>query len=236
MPRKHCIFLTSKLTAAHAFINPRCACAARITVVGSVYVSVCLSVKPHLMYSTANEGEVGFSVKLLCYEYPALPPSYGHTYRWPFFLRKAHMRISCIYHVVWTEAAISLYLLAQRRQWVVRFLLIMPPSKVCPQCDAVVLIRLKVCNTCQHVFCAKRQIQHTLPGRAMKWLRVALSDSVKSVIKTLQKECKRAAESSMQTLLRMTGNTEQALERPSLAAAKTAEWQNIQSESQSGRV
>ena len=30
--------------------------------------------------------------------------------------------------------------------------LIMPPSKVCPQCNAVVPIRLKVCKSCQHVF------------------------------------------------------------------------------------
>ena len=46
--------------------------------------------------------------------------------------------------------------------------LIMPPSKVCPQCNAVVPIRQKVCKSCQHVFRAKRQIEHTLPARAVK--------------------------------------------------------------------
>ena len=30
-------------------------------------------------------------------------------------------------------------------------LLIMPPSKVCPQCKAVVPLRLKVCISCEHV-------------------------------------------------------------------------------------
>ena len=73
--------------------------------------------------------------------------------------------------------------------------LVMPPSKVCPQCNAVVLIRLKVCKSCQHVFRAKRQIEHTLPARAMKRLRVGFADSVESVIKAkdkLQKACKRA--------------------------------------------
>ena len=30
-------------------------------------------------------------------------------------------------------------------------LLIMPPSKVCPQCKAVVPLRLKVCIFCEHV-------------------------------------------------------------------------------------
>ena len=36
---------------------------------------------------------------------------------------------------------------------VVGFILIMPPSKIGPQCDAVVL---KVCKSCQHVFRAKK--------------------------------------------------------------------------------
>ena len=51
------------------FINPRRACAARVTVLGSVCVCVCLSVKSHLTYgasvrpenavtySTGNEGQ-----------------------------------------------------------------------------------------------------------------------------------------------------------------------------------
>ena len=90
--------------------------------------------------------------------------------------------------------------------------LIMPPSKVCPQCDAVVHIRLKVCKSCQHVFRAKRQIEHTLPARAMKQLRVSLSDIMKSVQKAkekLQRACKGAAESSKQTLHRQQQNREQ---------------------------
>ena len=50
-------------------INPRCACAARVTVLGSVHVSVCLSVTLHLtsrmsvrprndtIYPTGDEGQ-----------------------------------------------------------------------------------------------------------------------------------------------------------------------------------
>ena len=85
----------------------------------------------------------------------------------------------------------------------------MSPSKVCPQCDAIVPIRLKMCKSCQHVFRAKRQIEHTLPATAMKRMRVAMSDGVKSVKMAkdkLQKACKRAAESSEQTLHRQQKN------------------------------
>ena len=99
----------------------------------------------------------------------------------------------------------------------------MPPSKVCPQCNAVVPIRLEVCKSCQHVFRAKRQIEHTLPARAMKRLRVAVSDSVKSVIKAknkLQKACKRAAESSEQTLHRQQNDREH---KASVRAAESGE-------------
>ena len=81
----------------------------------------------------------------------------------------------------------------------------MAPTKVCPQCNVVLPIRLKVCKSCQHVFRAKRQIEHTLPARSMKRLRLIMSDSVKSAIKTknkLQKACKREAESEKQTVHR----------------------------------
>ena len=52
-----------------------------------------------------------------------------------------------IYHVWWwTEAAISSQFLC-RAEGGCEFPLVMPPSKVCPQCNA---IRLKVCKSCQH--------------------------------------------------------------------------------------
>ena len=56
-------------TIGHKLINPRRACAARVTVVGSVYVCVCLSVTQHLAsrmfirptndmtYLTGDEGQ-----------------------------------------------------------------------------------------------------------------------------------------------------------------------------------
>ena len=179
-----------------------------------VCLSVCLSVTPHLTsgasvrpesdvtYSTGNEGQ---KIRGVFSQTALLRRSSTSSVVRPYvqaaiFPAEARMRISCIYHVVWTDSVFG-----GAKKTVVRFLFIMPPSKVCPQCDAVVLIKLKVCKSCQHVFRGKRRIEHTLPGRAMKRSRVALSDSVKSVIKAkdkLQKACKRAAESSEQTLLR----------------------------------
>ena len=73
------------------------------------------------------------------------------------------------------------------------------------------------------MFRAKRQIEHTLPARAMKRLRVTLPDSMKSVIKAkdkLQKACKRAAESSEQTLHRQQYDREY---RTSVRAAESSE-------------
>ena len=81
----------------------------------------------------------------------------------------------------------------------------MPPSKVCPQCETIVPLRLKVCKSCQHVFRAKRKAEHKLPDKAMKRMRVLQSDSVKSAMKAkdkLQKASKRASETSEQTVHR----------------------------------
>ena len=62
-----------------------------------------------------------------------------------------------------------------------------------------------------------------LPARAMKRLRVSLSDSMKSVIKgkdKLQKACKRAAESSEQSLQRQQHSKERIA---SVRAAESSE-------------
>ena len=73
--------LTEKLTAntktiqayvytnEHSVINPRCACAARVTVVDFVRPSVCLSVCKKF---------VVFFLKPLCCRDPALPALYGY--------------------------------------------------------------------------------------------------------------------------------------------------------------
>ena len=80
-------FCASPISHFHLLVNPRRACAGRVTVVGSV----CLSVKSHLTYgasvrpenavtySAGNEGPkfVGFSLKPLRCRDPALPPLYG---------------------------------------------------------------------------------------------------------------------------------------------------------------
>ena len=82
----------------------------------------------------------------------------------------------------------------------------MPPSKVCPQCETIVPIRLKVCKSCEHV---KRKAEHNLPDKAMKRMRVSQSDSVKSAMKAtnkLQNASKRASETSEQTVHRQKHN------------------------------
>ena len=69
-------------------INPRRACAARVTVVGSVCLSVCLSVKSHLTYGasvgpenavtySAGKKYVGFFLKMLRCKARAVPALYG---------------------------------------------------------------------------------------------------------------------------------------------------------------
>ena len=62
----------------------------------------------------------------------------------------------------------------------------MPPRKVCPQCQAVVPLRLKVCRPYQHVFRSKRKVECNLPDQAIK--------------------CKRASESCERTLRRKQQN------------------------------
>ena len=75
------------------FVNPRRACAARVTVVGSVCLSVCslshisplerlfvLKSTSRTQRATNVKKFVGFSLKLLRCGDPALPPSYGLPY------------------------------------------------------------------------------------------------------------------------------------------------------------
>ena len=68
-------------------------------------------------------------------------------------------------------------------------LAIMPPSKVCPQCQASVPLTLKLCKCCQHVFQSKRKAEYSLSDQATKRMRVS-------------KATKRASETSEQTLHR----------------------------------
>ena len=90
-------------------INPRRACAARVTVVGSVCVCVCLlsHISPmerlfvlktlsRTQRATKVKKFVGFSLKPLRCRDPALPPLYGHAYSRPFF-SCTRMRIFRVY-------------------------------------------------------------------------------------------------------------------------------------------
>ena len=83
-------------------INPRRACAARVTV---VVMSVCLSVRytsgasfrleNAVTYSAGNEGQkiCGVFSETAPLQRSSIPSNDGNTYRRPFFVRKACMRI-----------------------------------------------------------------------------------------------------------------------------------------------
>ena len=132
---------------------------------------VCVSVMSHLTYgasvrpenavtySAGNEGQtfVGFSLKPLRCRDPALPPLCGRAYIQSaiFPAESTHAHYS-VYHVV--DRSCPVWWCREDGCEIRELPLIMPPSKVCPQCNAVVPIRLKVCKSCQHVFRAKRQI------------------------------------------------------------------------------
>ena len=77
-----------------SLFNPRRACAARVTVVGSVcplsHISslvrlFVLKTLSRTQRATKVKKFVGFSLKLLCCRDPAPPPLYSHTYSRPFF-------------------------------------------------------------------------------------------------------------------------------------------------------
>ena len=99
----------------------------------------------------------------------------------------------------------------------------MPPTKVCSRCKAVVHIRWKVCESCDHVFRSKRAAECKLPERAMKCIRVLQSDSEKSVRQandTLCKASKRASETRERTLRRQQ---QDRLHKANMKATETSE-------------
>ena len=87
---------------------------------------------------------------------------------------------------------------------------IMPPSKLCPKCQAVVPIRLKVCKSCQHVFRFKRKAEQNMPDQAVKHMRV---------FDKLRKTTKRALETDEQAVQRRELDREH---KASIRAAETS--------------
>ena len=87
----------------------------------------------------------------------------------------------------------------------------MPPSKVCPKCQAVVPIRLKVCKSCQHAFQAKRKAEQNVPDLSVKRMRM---------LEKLRKTTKRASETSKQTVHR---REQDSAHKTSTRAAETGE-------------
>ena len=91
---------------------------------------------------------VGFSLKPLRCRDPALPPLTAiRTYSRPFFLRKAaRMRIIVFTTCGGVDRSGHFFPVPVQSCEFRELPLVMPPSKVCPQCNAVVPIRLKVCR------------------------------------------------------------------------------------------
>ena len=87
------------------FINPQHACTARVTVVGSVCLSVDrnltsgASVHPEkdIMYSTGNGQFGGISLKPLCYRDTPLPALYGYPCSQPFWKHAHYFNSACIF-------------------------------------------------------------------------------------------------------------------------------------------
>ena len=105
-------FLGQLDITTNALVNPRRACAARVTV---VVMSVCLSVRytsgasfrPEnaVTYSAGNEGQniCGVFSETAPLQRSSIPSNDGNTYRRPLFVRKARMRI-IVFTTWWTGA------------------------------------------------------------------------------------------------------------------------------------
>ena len=83
----------------------------------------------------------------------------------------------------------------------------MPPSKVCPQCKAIVPIRQKVCKSCEHVFQTKRRAEHELWDKRMPKSRKRASETSEQTLHRREQNREhmasmRASETSKQTLHR----------------------------------
>ena len=118
----HLIVENCPSTVGRSMYNPLCACPARVTVLGSV----CVSVKSHLTYGVSVRPEntvsysvgkkfVGFSLKQLCCRDAALPRCMPYVQSAIFPAESMHVNYS-IYHVVWTELPISSCVLLRRRR------------------------------------------------------------------------------------------------------------------------
>ena len=105
------LFYYVAVVSLEHFINPRRACAARVTVVGSVCVCVCLSVKSHLTYgasvrpenavtySAGNEGQkiCGVFSETAPLQRSSTPSVVRPCVQSAIFLVYAHAYFSCIY-------------------------------------------------------------------------------------------------------------------------------------------
>ena len=127
-----------------------------------------------------------------------------------------------LYSTTWWKAAIMFFVRWEDVLCVLQsfelLFYITPPSKVCPQCQTIVHIRLKVCKSCQHVFRAKRKAEHNLSNKTMKRMRVGETNE-QTVHRQLQNRkhmaSMRASETNEQTVHRRekTETTKQAWEQ-----------------------
>ena len=146
---------TSSPYTRYSLINARRACAARVTVVGSVCLCVCplrnisplerLFVSqsvPHTQRAAKVKNFVWFSLKMLRCRARVLPSLYGYALVGHFYsatYARAHND-----RCAWAAHTWCTWLFCEKTPGVCELLLIMPPSNVCPQCQVVVPSRLKV--------------------------------------------------------------------------------------------
>ena len=115
------------------------------------------SVRPEnaVTYSEGNEGQniCGIFSKTAPLQRSSTPSIVRPRVQSPIFPAESTHAHYSIYHVV--DRSCPVWWCREDGCEFRELPLIMPPSKVCPQCNAVVPIRLKVCKSCQHVFRAK---------------------------------------------------------------------------------
>ena len=106
-----------------------------------------------LTFSTASEARnfKRFSLKMLRCEARVFPvgTAYGYMISRPFFTpRKTRMRMN-LDHITSGRFVLGRDVHCEFDYWPLA--VSMPPTKVCPQCEAAVPVRWKTCERCDHV-------------------------------------------------------------------------------------
>ena len=146
-----------------SIFNPRCVCAARVTVLGlCVCVSVCVSGTQHLTFyaiiratNDTNLLSGGWRLKILS------------DFLWKCFVAKLEYFLLVRLH---DKSAIFF---TSRKTRMRINLDHVAPTKLCRQCKAAVPVRQKTCEHCDHAFWSKRKAEFNLQSliceRKLQW-------------------------------------------------------------------